>query len=356
MFMTIVDESSARSEDVEQDTPNGALRPELQDAIRRQIEQAIEPVLADFREQSARTVRQKVEQAQSAEREQEWPKPRAESETSGLPTSVVGFVDQAAAQWVQARIEDGRDAICSDRVRADVRHSIESTFQPVLEAGLDLVPKASTRRELQRESEQALDELIESALDRFCADHVLTELQEHAEAAIGALIRFDLLTTLREIWEAIRALTGATVMAVQDEWQRLLHHLLHFLLKAAKEMIGTMLKEGLASVVTVPVEELEEKAETAKETVEEKATELRDRLSERLEELRDRVQDEVGKLKERVADGLQSAVQGGNKDTFGRPPTGRPPNGRPPSGRAPSGRPPTGRPPSMTRRRAERRA
>lgn len=362
--MPIVDERSVRSAEVDQDTPYPALGLELKEALRRQVDQAIEPVLADFREQSVRSVRQQVEQARSAkqadEAEERTDTP-AQSETSDLSASVLSFLDQAATQWVEARIDDGRDALCSEDVRADVRHSIESTFQPVLETGLELVPNESTRRELQQESEQALDELIKSALDRFCADGILAELQRHAVTAIQALFRFDFANVLREIWEAIRALTRAIVAAVQDEWQRLLHHFLQFLLKAAQVMVGTLLKDGLASVVAVPVEQIEETAETAKETVEEKATELRDRLSERLEELRDRVQDAVEKLKERVADGLKSAASGDSRgDSFGRPPTGRPPNGRPPTGlapagRPPSGRPPTGKPPSLTRRKAGRR-
>jgi len=189
---------------------------------------------------------------------------------------------------------------------------------------------------------------------------MLAELQQHAEAAIQAFVRFDVTTMLREVWEAIRALLRAILVAAQDEWQRLLHLLLHFLLKATQEMIGSLLKGGLASIVAVPVEEIEAKAETAKESVEEKAADLRERLAERLEELRDRVKEEVGKVKERVAEGLKSAVEDGtHSDKFGHPPTGRPPSvrppsGRPPSGRPPNGRPPSGKPPSMTRRRAER--
>jgi hypothetical protein len=361
--MTTVDEGAVRSGDAALDSQHPPLRPELQDALRRQIEHAITPVLADFQEQSMRTVRQEIEQARSAEYERERPEAAAQSEGTAPSGSVLDVLEQAGEQWVRSRIDDGRDAVCSEHARTEVRHSIERTFEPLLEAGVGLVPDASMRRALRQESEQALDELIGNALDRFCAGQVVAELQRHAESAIRALVRLDLATLLREAWEAIRALCRAIVAAVQDEWQRLLHHLLGFLLKAAQEMVGTLLKEGLASIVAVPVEEIEEKTETAKESVEEKVTELRERLAERLGELRDRIKEEVGKVKERVAEGLQSAAQGGTRDeTFGRPPTGRPPNGRPPSTRAPDGRPPTGRPPSgrppsglppsMTRRRA----
>ena len=241
--------------------------------------------------------------------------------------------------------------MCSESVRAGVRESIERTFHPLLEAGLELVPGEGARGELQQESEHALDELIGDALDRFCSEHILTELQQHAEAAFRAFVRFDIVTMLREVWEAIRSSLRALLTAVQDEWKRLLHLLLNFLLKATQEMVGTLLKNGLATIVAAPVEEIEEKAETAKESVEEKAAELRERLAERLEELRGRVKEEVGKVKERVAEGLESAVKDGSQSkNFGRPPTGRPPSVRPPTGRPPTGRPPSGQPPSMTRR------
>jgi hypothetical protein len=353
--VTIVDERLNGAAEAESKPPQ-PLRPELQHALRREIEHAIEPVLADFREQSMRAARQQVDADPPAEREQDQAEASSQSEASDLSRSVQRFLDRAGTQWVQGRIEDGRDALCSESVRADVRDSVTSAFRPLIEAGLDLVPGDTTRRALQQESEHALDELIDGALGRFCSERTLSELQRHAEAAIHAFVRFDIATMLREAWAALRTLFRAILAAVQDEWQRLLHFLLHFLLQATKEMIGTLLKDGFAGILAAPVEEVEEKAETAKVTVEEKASELKERLSERLEELRDRVKDEVGKVKERVAEGLQSAVKDGtHSKSFGHPPTGRPPSqrppsGRPPTGRPPSARPPSGRPPSMTRR------
>jgi len=355
--VTIVDDRLVRSAKVERDPRPPALRPELQHALRREIEHAIEPILTDLREQSVRTVHQQIDQAQSSARGEDRSEPPARSETSEPSSSVRQFIDQAGTQWVRSRLEDGRDAVCSEPVRADVRTSIERTFRPLLEAGSELVPNQATRRALQQESERALDELIEDALGRFCSERILDELERHAEAAIHALVRFDIVTMLREVWEAISALLRAILASAQDEWQRLLHLLLHFLLKATQEMVGTLLKGGLATIVAAPVEELGEKAETAKESMENKAAELRERLTERLEELRDRIKEEVGKVKERVAEGLKSAAKDGTQSkNFGRPPTGRPPSlrspsGRPPNGRPPTGRPPSGQPPSMTRRR-----
>jgi len=129
-------------------------------------------------------------------------------------------------------------------------------------------------------------------------------------------------------------------------------------LKGAQEKIGSLLKEGLATIAAVPVHEVEEKAETAQEKVKNKGAELKEHLSERLETLRERISEEVETVKERVTEGLQSAVKEGKTgDTFGRPPTGRPPSlrppsGHPPTGRPPSARPPSGRPPSLERRHA----
>ena len=89
--MTIVKERPVRPREAELDPPT--LRPELQDALRREIEQAIEPVLADFREQSVRSVRQQVDEARPVEREEERSEPSARSETSDLSRSVLQFLD-----------------------------------------------------------------------------------------------------------------------------------------------------------------------------------------------------------------------------------------------------------------------
>ena len=394
-MVTIVDASPVRPDEADRDPPSPAIPPEVQDALRRQVAQAIQPVLADFRKQSVRAVREQVEQAQEADRGEgtEEARPAAEPGGEERPTpslrgdrdsgqpdgvdgrtplhdgaglaqavasdvvgQVPGFLEEASTQWLRSRLEDGRDALCSTRVRDGVRRSVDHAVHPFLEAGLELVPGDAARRALQQESEQALDELIEDALGRFCSEQVLADLQRHGERAIHALVQGDIGAALQEVWRAVQALLRALLAAVQDEWQRLIHLLLNVLLKAAQEMIGTILKEGLAALMPVSVEEIEEKAEAATETLQDRAAELKERLAERVGALQERVQEEVGQVKQRVADGLKSAVEDGTRNSsFGRPPTGRPPSlrppsGRPPTGRPPSARPPTGRPPSLTRR------
>ena len=280
----------------------------------------------------------------------------AQSVTSDVVGQVPGVLEEAATQWLRSRAEDARDALCSERARAGVRRSLDHALHPFLEAGLELVPGDAARRALQEESEQALDELIGDALGRFCSEQVLADLQRHGERAIHALVRGDIGAALREAWRAVQALLRALLAAVQDEWQRLIHLVLHVLLKAAQEMIGTILKEGLAALMPVPVQEIEEKAEAATENLQDRAAELKERLAERVGALQERMKEEAGQVKQRVADGLKSAVEDGTRNSsFGRPPTGRPPSLRPPSGRPPTGsppsaRPPLGRPPSLTRR------
>jgi hypothetical protein len=393
--VTIVDERPVRQGEADVSPPPPAIRPELQYALRREIEQAIQPVLADFRKQSLRAVRHQVELAQPAELARNRPQASSEPEsrreekrplarpgdhepgsangaaeqisrehgpaparplTSDIAGPVAEFLEQTGTRWLQSRLEDGRDALCSEPVRADVRERVEHVIRPVVDAGLELVPGEATRRELQRESEQTLDALLKAALDRLCSERVLTDFGRHAERAVHALVRGDVGTTLREVWEAVRALLQALVVAVQDLGERIFQLLIDLVLRAAQEAIGAMLKGGLATIAAVPVEEVEEKVETAKETATDRAEELRERLAERFETLQERVKEEVEQVKQRVADGLKSAVEDGTeRESFGRPPTGRPPSlrppsGRPPTGRPPSGRPPSGRPPSMTRR------
>ena len=392
-MVTIADASPVRPDVADRDLPTPVLGPEVQEAIRSQVARAIQPVLADFREHSVRGVRTQVEEAHEADRVDEREGARrapeadvgtgrppsrggdhdagqtdgadgrtlpqqgaalAQSVASDVVGQVPGVLEEVGTRWLRSRLEGGHDALCSERVRDGVRRSLDHALHPFLEAGLELVPGDGARRALQEESEQALDELIEDALGRFCSEQVLADLQRHGERAIHALVRGEVGAALREAWRAVQALLRALLAAVQDEWQRLIHLVLHVLLKAAQEMIGTLLKEALATII--PVQEVGEKAEAATETVKDRAEEFKERLAERVGALQERVKEEVGQVKERVADGLKSAVEGGTRSgSFGRPPTGRPPSLRPPSGRPPTGRPPSagppsGRPPSLTRR------
>jgi hypothetical protein len=266
-------------------------------------------------------------------------------------------LEDAAEQWLRSRTEDARAAACSGPTRAAVRRSIDQVLHPILETGLELVPSAAARRALQQDTQRALDALLEDLLQQLCAEPVLAQVRQHGERAIHALAQGDLGTALREIWAAVQALLTAVLAAVRDQWHRLVHLLLDFLLKAMQEQFGMLLKEGLATIMPVPVQEVEEKVDTAAETVKDRGAELKEQLAERLDVLQERVHEEVGQVKQRVADGLRSAVEEGTRSSsFGRPPTGRPPSLRPPSGRPPTGRPPgarppSGRPPSLTRRR-----
>jgi hypothetical protein len=394
--VTIVDERTMHESEA---GPGPAIRPELEHALRREVEQALQPVLADFRRQSVRAARQQVDRALLETGEDGYqeaapaPDPRREESTSTAwradrepesadsavarpaeehapapdrpngPESaspVVHMVEQFGRQWIKARFEDGRDTLSSEPVRDRARESVDHVLRPIIDTAVDLVPGESTQRALRDEAANTLDEAIKDALEELCSERVLAELQQHAELAFHALMQGHVDTALREIWEALRALFRALLAAVQDQWARFIHLLLDLFLKGAQEMVGTMLKEGLATIAAVPVDEIEEKAETAKETVKDRGQELRERLAGRFEALQERVKEEVGQVKERVAEGLKSAVQEEtNGSSFGRPPTGRPPSlrapsGRPPTGRPPSGRPPSGRPPSMTRRETSR--
>jgi len=416
--VTIVDESPARTDDTDLGAPPPAIAPEVQDALRRQVALAIEPVLADFRKQSLRAVHEQLEQARatdrgegprearsvtepgpnerrsserhgdrelvSADTEVEQPGGKhtpssrpddddpgqtdgvegrslpergtdaARSVASGLVGQVPGVLEDTAADWLRSWAEDARDAMCGGPARAGVRRSLDHLLHPILEAGLELVPNEATRQALQEDSEHALDEWIEDALTQFCSERVLADLEQHAQQAIHALGRGDISAALREVWAAVQTLLKTVLAAAQDQWQHLVQLLLHFLLKAMQEMVGTLLKDGLAAII--PVQEIEEKAEAASETVKDRGADLKERLTERVEALQARVKEEVGEVKQRVADGLKSAVEDGtHSSSFGRPPTGRPPSlrppsGRPPTGRPPSDRPPSGQPPSMTRR------
>ncbi len=134
-------------------SPSSSPPPEVQETLRQQIAQALQPALAEWRQQTVRTVRQQLDQAQLAERaddrQQASPAPQpsraeeqlpvqqgehesratdgtaseeaqeppdaepdsAPSAASEILRQAPGFLEQASTRWLRSRIEDGRDAL-----------------------------------------------------------------------------------------------------------------------------------------------------------------------------------------------------------------------------------------------------
>jgi len=166
--VTIVDEKPVRANEADL---GPAMRPELEHALRREIQQALEPVMADFRKESVRGVREQVgevqrrarnerrrevapasdaqreERASTMSRGDREPEPMDGAEVdaaearppsshrpdaSDVARPIAHMVDDFGEQWITSSLERGRDTICSERVRDGLRESIERTFHPLL--------------------------------------------------------------------------------------------------------------------------------------------------------------------------------------------------------------------------------
>ena len=129
--VTSVDANPVRPDEADHDLPPPAIPPEVRAAVRSQVAQAIQPVLADFRAHSVRAVREQVEQAQEADRGTGRPPPSRRDDGDSRQTDgvegqplpeqdtapvrsvasevvgrVPGFLEDAGTRWLRSRLED----------------------------------------------------------------------------------------------------------------------------------------------------------------------------------------------------------------------------------------------------------
>ena len=149
-----------------------AVGPEMQHALAEEVARALQPTLTEFRRQAAQTVQQEVDRALRTERapnhREASPSPtpdRVEGEESrpavdGERRTVAGaterafghlapsgsgraaaagagsalgavpaVLEQQGERWLRSRLEVGRDALCSEPVRAAIQHQTEHVLR-----------------------------------------------------------------------------------------------------------------------------------------------------------------------------------------------------------------------------------
>ena len=379
---------------------------EFGETIRRQIAEALQPALDQFRQQTVATVRSELDQAlqldgdqapaanQAADRDgrgtddrgsgrehssgeqgasggrasmrqadrqreddqtdDEAPQETGTSAPHGLQVLtpllskpmvkiVVALLEQQGEEWLRSQFKSIVETLFSETRRESIQRQVEETLFSLLGASLEVVPDRSVRRELLREAEETLGSLLQDTFDKVFAGSARDDLERHGEKAIHALVHRDLPEALQEGTRALESLVRGLVDVIEEHWEQVLQVLIQLIVKVLQERIGAMLKEGFAAITSAPGKEVEEQGDAVQEQIRQRGTQLRDSLAEAVESLQERVAEGTGQLQDRLKEGLESAAE----DTMGggKQP-GRPPSGRPPTGRPPSTRPPSGKPPS----------
>lgn len=324
--------------------------------LEQRIAAAIQPLVPRMQEQAVQAFQAQLQETFQSDSTPEEKEPTDNASESGmvgtivrpLVASVPEVLREQGEQPLRSLLDDALDTIFSEQVRAKFQHDAESTLEDLLDIALEVIPDEEGRRDLRMQAQQTLDELLQETLDQFFSRSLRADIEDHVERAINALVAGESTEAIRQGKLAFLTLFHDLSAVLQEHWHEILRFLFKVITSVLQEAITSAIKQGLASVVSEPIEELGDQVESVQDRLQEKGDQLRDELERAVVALRDRIQESAEELQERIQESVSSAVSddGPSRGGFGQPPTGRPPSGWPPSGRPPSGRPPSGRPPS----------
>jgi len=361
--------------------PRASAGPELGLALQEQINQALQPAIAEFREQMAATVRRELDETLHRDRrqapadagratnrghgdeqassdrgtDQSADEARSKgSDPSGgrggqairpllgkpLREALPQILEQQGEHWLRSRLDLGIDVVFSGWVRAAVQHEAERVFQRVARVAIELVPDRASREDLRAQSEQTVESLVRTALDKLFADDVREDLKSRGHQAIGALFQPDLKSVLRQVQDLLQSLLDGLLAVLRECWEQILQFVARVVMALVQSRLTAVLKDTFASLVTTPGREGDKKG-TESATAIEQEEEPHQTLNEPAEAGRD---DGARRLAEpprraRESEGAADSYGDGADQRPGRAPSGRPPAGRPPTTRQTSGRP-----------------
>jgi hypothetical protein len=266
---------------------------DLAQLLELQMTQAIEPILADFRQNMAQIVQQEMEHALTTDAteshqgqqptkpeatEERLPAPRpqveqtAESqlapqplvpiqqpearpeEEEGIqgrlahrlrPLSSIALhgLEHQAEQWLQSMLVAGITAMFAETTRAAAQERAEQSLRVLLQRAFDALPESSTKQELHQQTERTLQSIVDEAFDAIFADEVRTELRSHGEHVTRALVHRDFDEALRQIQQGLRMVLQEIVSVLRRQWQRVLRLLLKMILTALEGSLSSEQKD-----------------------------------------------------------------------------------------------------------------
>jgi hypothetical protein len=286
---------------VRQGQPAGA-GPSVSDLLELQISQAIEPALADFRQQMAQAVQQEMQQAfgtdgtdfqpgvqpsgeakaagarlpsvrqqpadgqaqqerqeGQAQAEQGQPQPAGKEEGEGLPglvsqrlrplsAAALRGLEQHTEQWLVSMLMAGLTALFAESARAAVQDRAEQSLHALLGRTFEALPDSPSKQELQLQTERTLQTILREALDAMFTEHVRTELRTHGEQATRSVVHRNFDMARNEVQQALQAMLQEIVSVLRRQWQRVLRLLLKVVLTALEDSLSSTEKEALPNV------------------------------------------------------------------------------------------------------------
>jgi hypothetical protein len=355
--------------------------PALGRALQEQISQALQPAMAEFREQMAASVRREFDETLDADRRRapihagrpndpgqteaeapsdedadrstdaaRSPGARPSGERGGqamrsllgkpLLEALPAVLEQQGEQWLRSRLDMGVDFLFSVWVRAAIQQEVERTLQGATRVATNFISDRATREDLRAQVERTVESVVGTALDRLFADDVRDDLKERGRRAIEALFEPDLKSVLHQVQDLLLALVEGLLAVLRECWEQILRLLGKVVMALLQPRLTAMLKDAFQSLATTPGrggEKAERDSSTAAEDEDEEPRQARSGPPD------DASPDDPDELDEPQRRGREGAAIADSRDERaeqrpGRAPSGRPPAGRPPASRQTSGR------------------
>jgi len=356
--------------------------PVLGQGLQDQINQALQPAMAEFREQMAATVRRELDETLDADRRRGpmqagRPKDRGQTEAEtpsdegadrktddarsedtrqsgergarstlslfGKPLleALPEVLEQQGEQWLRSRLDLGIDFLFSVWVRAAIQHQVERTLQGATRAATDFISDRTAREDLRAQVERTVESLVGTALDKLFADDVRDDLKARGRRAIEALFEPDLKAVLHQVQDLLLALLEGFLAVLRECWEQILQLLGKVVMALLQPRLTAMLKDAFQSLATTPGRGGEKTGADSSTATEDEEDEPRQARSGPPDDVRPDDPDELDDRPERRGREIEaSAERGDERDEQrpGRAPSGRTSAGRPPASRQSSGR------------------
>jgi len=364
----------------EAEDPEAIAGPELGRSLQEQINQALQPAMAEFREQMAATVRNELDE--TLHRDRRRPAANAERATDREPAeaqdssddsadqsaaegrskgsvpsgqrgaqalgsllgkplldSLPGILEQQGEQWLRSRLDLGIDFVFAVWMRAAIQQEVERTLRRVTRAATDLISDRATREDLRTQADRTVESMVGAAFDKLFADDVRDDLKARGHQAIGSLFQPDLKSIVHQVQELFLSLVEGLLAVLRECWEHILQLLGRVVLALLQPRLTGILKDTFASLATTSGREADKRGEDSSAAVD-KEEEPRRPLAGSAD---DEAHDDDGERetpRRRIRDSEESVDRGDNGADRrpGRAPSGRPSADRPPASRHSPGR------------------
>jgi hypothetical protein len=267
-----VDTSTANANG-SQDQPENE---ELSRVLQEQINQAIQPVLEDFRHQLETAVQTEVEQvdgqaeeavaaqaaaasSESTEKptsQKEDSESRSEKQTPQKPSkpegktqggdehriqglmktarpsigSAVDLVEQQAEHLLQSLMVAGVAVVLSEATRDAIERGAEQGIQQGLKKTTAPLGNKASVREFRAQAETALIAILHETLDAIYAEEFQAKVREHAESTGRDIAHRNISGAIQHLREVLQMVLQEVMTVLRTQWHRLLRLLLNVLL------------------------------------------------------------------------------------------------------------------------------